>query len=123
MPLLLPIPLLALCLLTVGISMVTSAAYVYYRDVPHLYELISFMIFVGTPVFYPLGIVSPAVRPFIQWTPISLAIEELRSIVILDRMPAPGEFPDACSLGDRHFPRPAGRSLTAPVASFWSALA
>ncbi len=103
MLLLLPIPLLALFLLTVGVSMVTSTAYVYYRDVPHLYELISFVIFVGTPVFYPLGIVSPAVRPFIQWTPISLAVEELRSIVILNHVPAPGKFPCAGALDDRHF--------------------
>lgn len=92
MLLILPFPIVALALVTLGVSLVTSAAYVYFRDVPHLYELVSFLIFIATPVFYPLVILSPSVRPFIQWLPLSLIVEQLRAAVILNRMPTLASF-------------------------------
>lgn len=92
MLLILPFPLLALAAVTLGVSLVTSAAYVYFRDVPHLYELASFLIFIATPVFYPLDILSPSVRPLIQWTPLSLIVEQLRSVVIMNHVPAAASF-------------------------------
>ncbi len=85
-------PLAGLLMVTLGVSLITAAAHVYYRDVPHIYDLINFVIFVGTPVFYPLGIVSATARPLIQWTPISLIVEELRAIVILHRVPTLASF-------------------------------
>ena len=85
-PLLIP-PLLALALVTMGTAFLVSALYVFFRDIPHLYELAVFVIFVATPVFYPLSIVDKHVRPLIQWSPISLIIEQLRAAVVLDHVP------------------------------------
>ncbi len=91
-PLLAPlvvIPLFALVCIALGVGMAVSAAYVFYRDVPYLYELLTFFLFVTSPVFYPLAILNARIRPFIQWNPLSLIIEQLRAIVVAHSTPSP----------------------------------
>ena len=57
--LLLPFPLIGLVLLAAGVSFLVSTAYVFFRDIPHIWELVTFLAWVASPVFYPAEIVSP----------------------------------------------------------------
>jgi ABC-type polysaccharide/polyol phosphate export permease len=82
------VPLFALVCLTLGIGLALSALYVYYRDIPYLYELVYFAIFVATPVFYPLEIIDPKYRPIIEYNPLSLIVEQIREIAIRDEAPS-----------------------------------
>ena len=86
--LLLLIPLTALILVSVGAALGASLLYVFYRDIPHLYELLVFVFWVATPVFYPLSIVPARYRPFIEWNPLSQIIESIRSLALLNRVPS-----------------------------------
>lgn len=79
---LLPIALAALVCMAVGVGEVVAALYVYFRDIPHPYDLLMFLLWVTTPVFYPIGIVSANVRRILMWNPLYPLIASLRSIVL-----------------------------------------
>lgn len=76
------VPLLALGLLALGTSWIVSALYVFFRDVPYLYDLVLFAMWVATPVFYPLAIVGERYRPLIEWNPLTQIIETIRALAL-----------------------------------------
>jgi ABC-type polysaccharide/polyol phosphate export permease len=82
-----PLPLIALILITTGIGFLTSALYVFFRDLPFLYELIQFMLMMSSPIFYPAAIVDPKIRPLLELNPLYPVIESLRQIVLSGNPP------------------------------------
>jgi ABC-type polysaccharide/polyol phosphate export permease len=50
----LPVPLLALTLLTLGLSLILATLNVYYRDVSHILQIILQIWFYITPIIYPI---------------------------------------------------------------------
>lgn len=92
--LLFPIPMLLLLLFCTGIGMVLSALAVYFRDIMHLYSVITMAWMYATPIFYPLD---PEVLPMeiinlIQWNPMYHYITFFRQIVIYGDVPAIGTW-------------------------------
>lgn len=87
------LPLLALALVCTGVGFLVSALFVFFRDLPYFYELIVFVIWVSSPVFYPAAIVPDQVKPFLALNPLSPIIESLRQIVLS------GDSPDLSLLG------------------------
>lgn len=85
--LLLPFPLLGLVLLSAGVSFLVSTAYVFFRDIPHIWELVTFLAWVASPVFYPAEIVSPKILQLLHFNPIFPTIESLRQIIIGPQVP------------------------------------
>jgi len=77
---LLPLPLLGLVLLSVGVGFLVSTIYVYFRDIPHIYELITFFAWVTLPVFYPAAIVPTHVRDFLVFNPLFPMVQSLRDL-------------------------------------------
>ena len=75
-------PFLALVLVSMGVGFLMSALYVFFRDLPYFYELVSFMIWISSPVFYPSAIVPPQVKPFLRLNPLAPIIESLRQITL-----------------------------------------
>ena len=82
-----PLPLLALILISTGIGFLTSSLYVFFRDLPFLYELVQFMLMMSSPIFYPAAIVDPRVRPLLELNPLFPVIESLRQIVLSGNSP------------------------------------
>lgn len=82
-----PLPLLALILITTGVGFLTSSLYVFFRDLPFLYELVQFVILMGSPTFYPAEIVDVRIRPFLGLNPLYPVIESLRQIVLSGNSP------------------------------------
>ncbi|MBW4699710.1 MAG: ABC transporter permease [Aphanocapsa lilacina HA4352-LM1] len=80
-PLLL-LPSLALALVATGISLMVSALYVFFRDLPYIYELVTFALFLSSPVFYPAAIVPDSVKPFLAINPLTPIIESLRQLIL-----------------------------------------
>lgn len=80
--LLLVIPSVALVLAATGISFLVSALYVFFRDLPYLYELVAFALFLSSPVFYPAAIVPKQVKTFIDLNPLTPIIEGLRQLIL-----------------------------------------
>ena len=80
--LLLPFALAALVCTAVGVGEVVAALYVYFRDIPHLYDLFMFLLWMTTPIFYPFAIVPEHVRGVLMWNPLYPLVSSLRYIVI-----------------------------------------
>jgi lipopolysaccharide transport system permease protein len=77
MPLLLA-ALAALCALTTGISLLTAALSVYYRDFPNLIPLVLQLLMYASPVVYPSAIVPEAYAPWIAVNPLVGIIDLVR---------------------------------------------
>mgnify|MGYP000040534201 FL=1 len=75
-------PFLALILVSTGIGFLVSALYVFFRDLPYFYELVVFVIWISSPIFYPAAIVPKQVKPFLSLNPLSPIIESLRQITL-----------------------------------------
>lgn len=80
-------PFLALVLVSTGIGFLVSALYVFFRDLPYFYELVVFVIWISSPIFYPAAIVPPQVKPFLSFNPLSPIIESLRQITLSGSAP------------------------------------
>lgn len=83
----LPLTLTALILVCTGIGFLVSALFVFFRDLPFFYELVQFVLWLSSPVFYPAAVVSPAIRPLLELNPLYPIIESLRQLVISGDLP------------------------------------
>ena len=89
----LTLPVLALACLCIGFGLLLSALYVFFRDLSYLYELVSFVLWISSPVFYPPEIVPDTVKPFLLLNPLTPIIESIRQISLS------GELPDLALIG------------------------
>lgn len=81
------LPLFSLALVSTGVGFLVSALYVFFRDLPYFYELVVFILGIGTPVFYPAAIVPKQVKPFLDVNPLSPIIESIRQIALSGTLP------------------------------------
>lgn len=82
-----PVPLIGLLLISMGIGLLTSSLYVFFRDLPFFYELVQFVLMLSSPIFYPAAIVDPKIRPLLELNPLYPVIESLRQIVLSGNSP------------------------------------
>lgn len=87
---LLAVPLCSLVMLAFGTSFLLSAIYVFFRDIPYMYELVLFATWVAAPVFYPLAIVGQRYQQVIRLNPLTQIMESIRDIIL--RHTLPGAF-------------------------------
>jgi ABC-2 type transport system permease protein/lipopolysaccharide transport system permease protein len=81
------IPCAALMLVTIGFSLLTSALYVYFRDLPYMYEIVLFMVTMTSPIFYPAALVPAKVLPFLSINPLTFMVGSLRNIALVHGVP------------------------------------
>jgi lipopolysaccharide transport system permease protein len=74
------IPALSLLFVTVGASLAVSALFVFFRDLPYIYELIVFVCWMTSPIFYPEEIVPAKFRAWIEINPIAAIASDIRQI-------------------------------------------
>jgi lipopolysaccharide transport system permease protein len=82
-----PATLLALIAISLGISFLISSLFVFFRDLPFLYELVQFILLMSTPIFYLAAIVDPRIRSFLELNPLYPVIESLRQIILSSNSP------------------------------------
>jgi lipopolysaccharide transport system permease protein len=82
-----PLPLIALVLVSAGVGFLVSALYVFFRDLPFFYELVQFVLMLSSPIFYPIALVPAAIRPVLELNPLYPIIESLRQIVLSGELP------------------------------------
>ena len=80
---LVPVVLASVVLLVAGISLVLSTLYVFFRDLPHLWEIIGFILWFTSPLFYPVDVVPPQIRPWYNLNPVAQAVTALREVTIM----------------------------------------
>ncbi len=84
---LLPAVLLPFLILTLGLSWFIAALGVYVRDIGQVIGLLMTMLMFLSPVFYPLSSLPERFRPIVLLNPLTLPIEQLRSVVIWGHPP------------------------------------
>jgi ABC-2 type transport system permease protein len=121
--LLFPIPLALLFVFTAGVSMMLSALYVRFRDVAIIWSVAATVLFYGTPILYPIGIVPEQYKSLIMLNPLATIFEQVRVWVldpsaptavdaaggVLALLPAVAIFIAVCGLGVWVFAREAPR--------------
>ena len=85
--LLFPIPLFLLLLFSMGVGMILSALSVYFRDITHLYSVLTLAWMYMTPTFYPVSALPENIQPIIQVNPICAYITFFREVVLYGTMP------------------------------------
>jgi lipopolysaccharide transport system permease protein len=85
----LAVPVVALIMLALGFALAVSALFIYFRDLPYLYELITFGIWLTSPIFYPAALVPAAVRGYLVLNPLAAIVECARQIALSGQPPNP----------------------------------
>ena len=85
----LALPITGLVLVCTGVGLLMSALYVFFRDLSYFYELLTFILWISSPVFYPPDIVPEAVARFLILNPILPIIESIRQISLSGNFPDP----------------------------------
>lgn len=85
--LLFPVPLLFLLLFAMGIGMVLSALSVYFRDITHLYGIVTLAWMYVTPIFYPVSALPKEIVSIVQGNPMYSYISFFREIVLYGTVP------------------------------------
>jgi ABC-2 type transport system permease protein len=80
--LLFPFIVLALFAITTATSMILSSLYVRFRDVSIIWTVIVTVLFYGTPVLYPIGIVPQNLKNVILLNPLTPIFEQMRTWII-----------------------------------------
>ena len=78
--LLLPLPILAVVLLSLGVGLFMASIGVYIRDIQQCVAVIIRVLFFITPIFYPINAVPPGFRFIIRFNPLAYIIEETRKV-------------------------------------------
>ena len=82
---LLPLLLLELYLLGLGLALFLSAAFVKFRDLGYIWEVVMQAGFYFTPIIYPLSFISSGLlQKIILINPVAQIIQDARSVVVYD---------------------------------------
>jgi ABC-2 type transport system permease protein len=81
---------LELIAVTVGVTLILSALYVYFRDVGQIWEVLALALFYATPILYPiqmvpdgnLPLVDSGYRTLMMCNPLAQIIEQTRRIIV-----------------------------------------
>lgn len=85
-------PVFFLFLFCCGIGLILAALSVYFRDITHLYGIITMAWMYATPIFYPLESVSESVQAIIKLNPMYHYINVFRNLVIYSNIPGPNAW-------------------------------
>jgi lipopolysaccharide transport system permease protein len=82
------VPAAALALMSMGFAFAASAVHVHFRDTSYIYELVVFVLWITSPIFYPEALVPATVRGYIAFNPLAVIIESARQIVLSGDRPS-----------------------------------
>jgi len=88
---LLLVPLIVeLYVVALGLSLLLSTLYVFFRDVGYIWEIGTQILFYGSAVVYPLGFVPSKIQRLIVVNPVAQIIEDVRHVVVTRQVPLSG---------------------------------
>ena len=80
-------PLVFLLVFSCGMGMILSSLSVKFRDVTHLYSVLTMAWMYATPIFYPIEAVPETVARFIRLNPLYVFINLFRQLVLYGNVP------------------------------------
>ena len=85
--LLLVYPIICLVFINLGIGLILSALYIFFRDIQYLYSLFTRVIMYGSAIFYSIDILPQHLQTLFYCNPIFVCITYFRSIVLHNTVP------------------------------------
>ncbi|MEC0258392.1 ABC transporter permease [Paenibacillus lautus] len=83
-------PLFYLLLFCIGIGLILSTVYVFFRDIQHIYSLFLVIVMYASAIFYPVDIIPERFMPIIQMNPLFGIVEMFRDTLIYHTVPSIG---------------------------------
>ena len=80
-------PISTLLLFNVGIGMVLSALYIFFRDIDYLWAVALQLLMYGSAIFYTVDNLSPEVQLAFSLNPVYRHVAYVRQIVLMDAVP------------------------------------
>lgn len=78
-----PVILLQIYIFALGISLFLAAAFVKYRDISHIWEVIMQALFYLTPILYPISIITNTTfQQLLLLNPMAQAIQDARNVLV-----------------------------------------
>jgi ABC-2 type transport system permease protein len=90
--LLLPLLFIELYMLVVGIGMLLSALFVFYRDLAHVWEILLQLLFYGSAIVFPFSLIPERFRLLIAFNPMAQIIEDMRRALVTTSIPWSAEI-------------------------------
>lgn len=81
-------PIMALALFNIGLGMVLSALYVFFRDLQYLWSIFLRLLMYASAIFYDIAAYPPEMQRFFLLNPAYLFISYFRQIVLEGRVPS-----------------------------------
>ena len=81
------VPLVFLFVFCCGIGLILSALATYFRDVTHLYGVLTLAWMYATPIFYDPSILPDIVRCVLEWNPMYHFITFFRQLIVYGQIP------------------------------------
>jgi len=78
----LPLAVLPLVLMTLGFSWVLASLGVYLRDVAQVIGVVTLVLMYLSPIFYPVSIMPEQYRPFMNISPLTSTVEQVRNVLM-----------------------------------------
>lgn len=85
--LLLVYPVICLIIMNLGIGLILSALYVFFKDIQYLYRLFTQVVMYGSAIFYSIDILPQHLQAVFYCNPIFVCITYFRSIVLYNTVP------------------------------------
>lgn len=81
-------PIGCLIVFNIGMGLILSALFVFFRDIGYLYSIFTMLIMYASAVFYSVDILPPKFQPLFLCNPIYVYIKYFRNIVIDSQIPS-----------------------------------
>ena len=89
-------PIACLIIFNLGVGLILSALYVFFRDINYLYNIFTMLLMYMSAIFYQITIVPAKYRMLFYLNPVYCYIEYFRKIVLYGKIPTP-EFHFLCA--------------------------
>lgn len=80
-------PVICLLFINLGIGLILSALYIFFRDIQYLYRLFTRIVMYGSAIFYSIDILPQNLQTLFYCNPIFVCITYFRSIVLHNTVP------------------------------------
>lgn len=81
-------PVICLVLINIGLGLILSALYIFFRDIEYLYRLFTQIVMYGSAIFYNIDMLPEHLQIIFYFNPIYVCIKYFRSIVIDGSIPS-----------------------------------
>ena len=80
-------PIVCLIIINVGIGLILSALYIFFRDIQYLYRIFTQVVMYGSAIFYSIDILPQHLQMLFYCNPVFVCITYFRSIVLHNAIP------------------------------------